>query len=65
MSQTDDFRTAIARRVHRFATYPDVEAELTEIAMALDEDDGTTHDMTIVTPADVLRIGADKSPVRE
>ena len=62
MSQTDDFRTAIARRVHRFATYPDVEAELTEIAVALDEDDGTTHDMTIVTPADVLRIGADKSP---
>ena len=62
MSSYDDFRMAIAKRVNQFTTYPEIEAELTEIAAALDEDEGTTHDMTIVTPPDVLRIGADKSP---
>ena len=62
MSSYDDFKMAIAKRVNQFTTYPEVEAELTEIAAALDEDEGTTHDMTIVTPADALRIGADKTP---
>ena len=32
MSQYDDFKTAIAKRVNQFTTYPEVEAELTEIS---------------------------------
>lgn len=61
MSRVEDFTKAIHKRILRFPAYPNINAELAEIASVLDGDD-ILHDMTIVTPTAALLIGPGKTP---
>jgi hypothetical protein len=61
MARIDDFGAAIAKHVSRYPVYPNVNAELSAIAAALNADT-TLHDATIVTPPQELTIGGDKTP---
>ena len=61
MARIDDFGAAIAKHVSRYPVYPNVNAELSAIADALNADT-TLHDATIVTPPQELTIGGDKTP---
>ena len=60
MSRYEDFQSAIKLQVSRFAAYPNREAELKEIATALDESEHG-HDQTIVTRPPVLHIDASRT----
>ena len=61
MARIDDFGAAIAKHVSRYPVYPNVNAELSAIADALNADT-TLHDATIVNPPQELTIGGDKTP---